>query len=283
MINLAGRVCGIGDEAAPGSRDQIRIHQQAGLTGVELRTVEGRGIHDLTTEEVGSLADSLAEARMVVPVVDTPLGSWAVSVGTDLDAEIDVLRRAARHASMLGCRRLRVMSYPNDGRAEPEWRAESLRRMRVLASIAEDLDVLLLHENCHGWGSQSHDHTLAMLSYVDSKRLRLVFDMGNGIAYGYEPVSFLREVLAWVDHVHVKDARKDPGDGAVFVMPGQGEADVAGCVRLLEQSGYRGWYSVEPHIALIPHLGVSADPARCQAVHRRYVQEFLDLVRGLDG
>ena len=39
------RVSGIGDEAAAGLADQIRVHTALGLPGLELRTVAGRGLH----------------------------------------------------------------------------------------------------------------------------------------------------------------------------------------------------------------------------------------------
>lgn len=275
---IAARVCGIGDEAAPGALEQIRLHAQLGLRGLELRTVDGFGLHELPERAANVLAEWIASVRLVVPVVDTPIGGWSVSVAIDLDDEIGLLVRCAQRAELFGCRRLRVMSYPNDGRPAAAWRAESIRRMRVLANVAADLDVVLLHENCHGWASQSVEHTSALLSEVDSPHLRLLFDIGNGVAYGYQSLPFLAAVLPWVEHVHVKDGRRDPGQDAVFGMPGQGTAQVEACVRLLEEAGYTGWYSVEPHLALIPHLGLSPDdPDRQAADYRSYVEEFVRL------
>ncbi|MGH9111975.1 MAG: tryptophan synthase subunit alpha [Acidimicrobiales bacterium] len=74
---------------------------------------------------------------------------------------------------------------------------EALRRMRVLGTVAADLGVALLHENCQGWAGQSAWHTLDMLHATDQDNLRLVFDLGNGLAYGYETVPFLKAVLPW--------------------------------------------------------------------------------------
>ena len=275
---IAARVCGIGDEAAPGASEQIRVHTRLGLGGLELRTVDGFGVHELPEPAAQVLAGRIASAGLAVPVVDTPIGGWSVSLATDLDDEIGLLVRSARRAQLFGCRRLRVMSYPNDGWPEAAWRAESIRRMRVLTSVAADLDVVLLHENCHGWASQGIEHTRVLLSEVDSPHLRLLFDIGNGVAYGYQSLPFLAAVLPWVEHVHVKDGRRDPGRDAVFGLPGRGTAQVQGCVRLLEERGYTGWYSVEPHLALIPHLGLApGDPDRQAAGYHGYVEEFMRL------
>jgi len=137
---------------------------------------------------------------------------------------------------------------------------------------------VLLHENCHGWASQGYRQSIDMMTTVDSPALRLLFDTGNGLAYGYDGLAFLREVVELVEHVHVKDGRRDDDGGAVFGMPGEGTADLAGCVTTLEQHGYTGWYSIEPHVALIPHLGVSGDPALMRQAYVGYGRRLLNLL-----
>ncbi|MEU1006892.1 sugar phosphate isomerase/epimerase family protein [Streptomyces sp. NPDC005890] len=272
------RLCGIGDEAAPGLRDQIRIHRALGFPAIELRTLDGRWLHQLPEDAVRAAADSLAAAGLSVPVVDTPVGGWAVSVTGDFQAEVDTLRQAARRAQLLGCRALRVMSYPNDGLPQAEWRAEVFRRMRRLTAVAEDAEVVLLHENCHGWASQGARESVDLVTGIDSPSLRLLFDAGNGLAYGYESIGFLRETLPWVEHVHIKDGVRRTDGSAEFGLPGDGEAGLADCVELLESAGYRGWYSIEPHVALIPHLGITAESPVLEDAYTAYGRRFSALV-----
>lgn len=276
----ADRLCGIGDEAAPDLAGQLAIHHELGMGALELRTVDGLGLHELPPGDAADLARRTIVAGLRVPVVDTPVGSWSTTVGTGMDGELAALERSAKVASLLGCDRLRVMSYPNDGRPEREWRTESLRRMRTLTREAERLGVTLLHENCQGWGGQSAAHTVHMLEEVASPRLRLLFDTGNGLAYGYDSLDFLRRVLPWVEHVHIKDGIRSGGQ-AEFTMPGEGTAHVAACVRLLEEHGYRGYYSLEPHLAHIPHLGLSGDPAALADGYRAYTRRCASLL-GID-
>ncbi len=273
------RVSGIGDEAAASLADQIRVHRELRLPGLELRTVDGRGLHQLTDAEGALMAARVLASGLAVPVVDTPIGNWGTDVGAPLAPDLAILRRTAEIASLVGCRHLRVMSYPNDGRPEAEWREAALARLTRLTRLAEELDVVLLHENCHGWASQSATASLDLVTTVDSQHLKLLFDIGNGLAYGYEAVPFLRAVLPWVAHVHVKDGVRT-GDGAEFGVPGDGEAGVAECVRLLGEAGYDGWYSLEPHVAHIPHLGVTADPATLEAGYRTCAEKFLGLLDG---
>jgi sugar phosphate isomerase/epimerase len=269
------RVCGIGDEAAPGLADQLRIHADLGLPAIELRTVAGKWLHDLSDAEIKTLATEIEAASLTVPVVDTPLGGWSVTVGGDFDTELRLLDRYATVAQAVGCDWLRVMSYPNDGRPEAQWRAEALRRMARLVQLASDLGVSLLHENCHGWASQSAETTLEMLAETGGQ-LGLIFDVGNGLAYGYESVPFLKAVLPHVQHVHVKDGVR--GSTVAFGLPGEGEAGLADCVKVLDEAGYDGWYSMEPHVAHSPHLGVTGTPEELEAGYRACVEKFRWLI-----
>lgn len=273
------KVSGIGDEAAASLADQLRVHRELRLPGLELRTVEGRGLHQLTDAEAALMAAQVLASGLEVPVVDTPIGNWGTDIGAPLAPDLAILRRTAEVASLVGCRHLRVMSYPNDGRPEAEWRAAALTRLTRLTGLAEELDVVLLHENCHGWASRSSAAAVELVTFVDSQHLRLLFDIGNGLAYGYEAVPFLRAVLPWVAHVHVKDGVRTP-DGVEFGVPGDGAAGVAECVRLLTDAGYDGWYSLEPHVAHIPHLGVTADPATLESGYRTCAEKFLGLLDG---
>ena len=273
------RVSGIGDEAAADLADQIRIHTELGLQGLELRTVGGRGLHELTDAEAALMAARVLASGLEVPVAATPIGNWGTDIGAPLAPDLAILRRTADVASLVGCRHLRVMSYPNDGRADAEWRAAALIRLARLTLLAEELDVVLLHENCHGWASRSAAASLDLVTTVDSPHLRLLFDIGNGLAYGYDALPFLRDVLPWVEHVHVKDGVRTDS-GAEFGVPGDGEAGVADCLRLLDGAGYQGWYSLEPHVAHIPHLGVTADPATLEAGYRTCAEKFLRMLDG---
>jgi sugar phosphate isomerase/epimerase len=267
-------LCGIGDEAARSLPDQVRIHCELGLPGLELRTVDGRWIHELDEPAMERVVAEVRASGLTVPVVDTPLGGWSTTIATPVEDELAVLRVSAARALRLGCARLRCMSYPDDGRGDPEWEQEAVRRMRLLAREAVQLGVTLLHENCHGWASRSAERTLRMLERVDSDRLRLLFDAGNGVWYGYEGPDFLRQVLPHVDHVHLKDAVRDAAGEVSATAPGAGRARLAESLTELRAYGYRGWYSLEPHLVHMPHLAVTGDDAALESSYRDYVADL---------
>ncbi|GGR42531.1 hypothetical protein GCM10010497_52200 [Streptomyces cinereoruber] len=261
-LDLTGRITGIGDEAAPGLAGQIAVARELGWNSLELRSLDGTALADLPEPAVREAAGRLHAAGLGVVCLDSRIGNWARPVTGPFSADLEELERLAAYGRILGCRSLRVMSWTDGGLPEEEWAAGAIDRMRRLARRAESLGVELLHENCAGWAGSDAARTLRLLAEVDSPALRVLFDTGNGVPYGYDAHALLAELLPYVAHVHVKDAL--PGDRpgeAVYTLPGEGTARVADCVRLLEEYGYRGAYSLEPHLAVVPHEGVRGEDA----------------------
>ena len=139
---------------------------------------------------------------------------------------------------------------------------EVITRMKVLAKIAEDNGILLLHENCDNWGGRSFEHTLRLLDAVHSPGLRLVFDTGNPVfrkdirgepPFRYQNAwEFYRNVKEFIEYVHIKDGRMV--DGKVeFTFPGDGDGEVRKIVADLLGRGYDGGFSIEPHLAVVFH------------------------------
>jgi sugar phosphate isomerase/epimerase len=248
-----------------------------GLAGIELRATSGRLLHELSDGAFASLRAAITGRGLLVPVVCTPIGSWGRSLAHPIEDDLDLLRIYARRARALGCTRLRIMSYPNDGRADAAWREEVLTRLATLAAAAGQDGVMLLHENCSGWASQHADATVEMLEHVGDERLRLVFDVGNDAARGADGYAYLERVLPWVEHVHVKDVVFD-GRAARFVLPGDGDARVLDALALLSSSSFAGWISAEPHLANVPHMSQSAPDPILARTYRAAVGRLRELV-----
>lgn len=250
----AFRYAGIGDEAGPGIAEQISAVRALGWRTIELRTVDGVALADLAEPDFRRVADTLCTSGLEVVCLASRIGNWARPISGDLAIDLRELDTLAARCAMLGTRYIRIMSYPNDGRGEPEWRREVLDRVHRLTDRAERAGVVLLHENCAGWAGEHAERMLDLLATVDSPALRLIFDTGNGVAHGYPAYDLLAEIAPWVAHVHIKDAVRT-GTGPVYTLPGDGQARVAHCLRLLRQHGYGGVLSIEPHLALVPHEG----------------------------
>ncbi|MEU2631276.1 sugar phosphate isomerase/epimerase family protein [Kitasatospora sp. NPDC007106] len=251
------RFAGIGDEAAADLTGQLAALARLGWHHLELRTVDGQWIADLPEDAVRRIADRVAERGVRVVGAASRIGNWAGTVADPFDRDLDELTALGPRCAALGTRFVRVMSYPNAGLPEPEWRRLVLQRMRALTELADGLGLVLLHENCSGWAGGSAERMLDLVTTVDSPALRLLLDTGNGVPYGYDSHRMLLEVADHVAHVHVKDA-VGGADRTRYVPPGEGTARVADTLRLLLDRGWSGAWSLEPHLQVRPHEGLTA-------------------------
>ncbi|NUT99530.1 MAG: sugar phosphate isomerase/epimerase [Saccharothrix sp.] len=244
-------LAGITDEAAADLPGQLAALAELGWSAIELRTIDHRPVAELGDREFGEVAKALSDRGVRAVCLASRIGGFARPVTAPFEDDLAELDTLLARCGALGTPFVRVMSYPNDGLAEGRWRDLVLARLATLAELAASAGVVLVHENCAGWAASRADRVLELLAEVPG--LRLLFDTGNGVPHGYDAYALLEQVVAHVVHVHVKDAVGDR-----FVPPGQGAARVADCVALLRAHGYRGAWSLEPHVSLRP--GVSGAP-----------------------
>lgn len=145
---------------------------------------------------------------------------------------------------------IRIMSYPNDPKSpltEPEWRAEAIKRMRVLTMLAEDAGIILVHENCSGWGGLYAKTATYCTARSTAGALKVVFDTGNPVTYGQNTWDYYEAVKKDIVYVHIKDAKKIDGEDH-YTYCGDGEGYVREVVGDLLKNGYAGGISIEPHL-----------------------------------
>ncbi|MEU5694080.1 TIM barrel protein [Actinosynnema sp. NPDC020468] len=250
---MPGELAGLTDEAAPDLATQLAVLDELGWSAIELRTVDHVPIAALTDRAFAAVADALAVRGVRTVGVASRIGGWCRPVTGPFADDLAELEVLSRRCAVLGTRYVRIMSYPNDGLPERQWRERAVARVAVLAELAGAAGLVLLHENCAGWVGGDPRRTLDLLGEVASPALKLLFDTGNGVAHGYDGYALLAQVVDHVAHVHVKDATPEG-----FVPPGEGDARVADCVALLRAEGYRGAWTLEPHLAALPHPAAPA-------------------------
>ncbi|MEU5849139.1 sugar phosphate isomerase/epimerase family protein [Saccharopolyspora shandongensis] len=250
-------LAGIGDEAAVDLTDQIAAIHELGWSAIELRTVDAIALGDLDTPQFAAMRSAIRAAELDVVCLASRIGNWARPITAPFSDDLRELDVLAEQCAELETQFIRIMSYPNDGLPDTEWRDRALDRVARLTERAAEHGVVLVHENCAGWAGDDADRMLRLVTEVDSPSLRLLFDTGNGIDHSYDAHQLLERILPHVAHVHVKDAVGSPGN-AEYVLPGDGNARVADCLRQLLAAGYRGPLSIEPHLATRPHEGLRA-------------------------
>ena len=278
------KFAGFADEVSLDLGQQISALLGLGWPALEVRLV-GKGLHfdDLTEAQFEAVYEQLRSAGIQIVAYGSQIGNWSRKISGSFDLDLTELRRIVPRMHRTGTRIVRIMSYPNDGWNECEWRTEVIRRLRELSRIAEATGVILGHENCDGWMGQGPDATLACLEEVGSPALKLIFDTGNPVTAGQDPWAFYQAVRDHLVHVHIKDYCRDasvPG-GYRATFPGAGEGRVRDIVADLKRRDYEGWWSIEPHILSVIHEGRDAtgQEDKAREVFLEYGKAFEELYR----
>jgi len=274
---------GFADEAAKGIDGQIEATKTLGWKFIESRTIDGQNIHDISDEQFDAVCEKLAAAGIRINCFGSAIANWASKLSDPVDICIGQLKRAIPRMHALGAALIRIMSFNvSESESRPENSAvagEVIRRIGMLAKIAEDGGVTLVHENCNTWGGRSWAHTLRLLDAVRSSALKLVFDTGNPVAEkdvrGEEPYryqnswEFYDNVKDHVAYVHIKDGRIIDGK-MTYTFAGDGDGCVERILADLKRRGYDGGLSIEPHLAVVPHD--SSVKAGDQIMFENYVE-----------
>ena len=275
---------GIADEAARDIETQISAHVELGWKHIELRLVNGCNVAgELSDAEFEHVCAALESERMTVTCFASRIANWSRHIDGDFALDIDDLKASIPRMNRLGVRPIRVMSWVGEGVSESRWRRESIRRMRKLAKIAEDGDVLLCHENCTGWGGLSVQNMLELREEVASPAFVLLYDIGNTLSHGLDPEHFFGGIRHEFVYVHVKDVkrRQSGGPSDLYAFCGEGDANVRGYLqKIIAEDGYDGVVSIEPHVAAVVHRsGEQASPEQMYRSYVKYGTMLNDMIR----
>ena len=261
-------LAGIADEAGASIEKQIEAHRKLDWRYIEIREVDGKNLIDVDEIKFNQIAKKLDEAGIQVCCFASQIANWERNISGDFTLDVEELRRAISQMHRLGTKYIRIMSYPNDNWSKSDWRKEVMKRLKELARIAEDGGVILAHENCSGWGGQGPEEALDIIETVNSPNLRFLLDTGNKPHGNGTPRDIYQKVRDYIVHVHIKDYKGKEGNR--FVFPGEGDCQVEKIIEVLLSSGYKGGFSIEPHMASIIHLGKKVEDP--EAAYRLYLE-----------
>ena len=275
---------GISDEAGQDIATQIKAHQELGWRHLELRVIDGVNLTQVDDAIFDAVYGAVTDAGLNVSCFASAIANWARPITCDPAVDVNDLKQAVPRMKRFGTTFIRVMSYPNDPDNpvdEQTWRNESIKRMKQLARIAEDSGIVLVHENCSGWGGLSAENSNILLREVDSPALKVVFDTGNPVTYGQNAWEYYQAVFSDIVYVHIKDAHKVNGEDQ-YCMCGDGDGYVKEIIADLLKRGYDGGFSIEPHLAAVIHSGQQAESAeRLYQSYTDYGRRLMEIVEAV--
>ena len=248
---------GFSDEISPDFTTQCEVAAGLGLKFLEVRSAWEVNILDLDEAQLDTMKKTMADLGLGVSSIGSPIGK--VFLDDDFDAHLARMRHAAEVAAYFEAPYIRVFSFfLRPGQDPAEHRDEVVTRMRALTRIAEEADVVLLHENEKEIYGDVPERCLDIARSVDSPHLKLAWDAANFVQVGVHPFTdgyaMLRRHLAYIQ---IKDALF--ADDSV-VPAGQGDGEVVRTIQALHHDGFDGFFSLEPHLAVAGAAGGFSGP-----------------------
>ena len=137
---------GFSDEISQDIDRQFSHLNHLGISYFEPRGVNGTNISALSDEQVAELVQKMEQYGIRASSIGSPIGK--ISITDPMEPHLELLKRTIRIAKALGTRRIRIFSfYMPDGEDPAPYREEVMKRMRQMTDVAEQEDILLLHEN----------------------------------------------------------------------------------------------------------------------------------------
>jgi len=249
-------VSGFGDEISADPREQLAVLGSLGITHLDLRAAWGRNVLDFTDDDVARLKSELGSAGARVAMIASPIGK------SDVDREAAYeegrLETAIRLADQFETPLIRVFSFYLPNTTREACRDAVLDRLGRWAERAGRAGKMLLLENeLNLWGERP-EQCAELLGTIDSAHLRMSLDTGNFASIGLPSHdAAYGQLRPGLVHCQIKDVRT--ADRAV-VPAGEGDGQIPEILAALVRDDYRGYLSLEPHLALAGKAGGFSGP-----------------------
>ena len=230
------------DEYADDLKEQCEALSGFGIGNIELRGVNGKNISVLTESEVKETKKILDDYGIEVSSIGSPLGK--IDIKGDLNGHYETAKRVYETANILGAKNVRIFSFYSKETPFDKCNSEIYAGLEKLVDLSDDTGLTLCHENEALIYGESPEKCLEIAEYFGG-RIKCVFDMGNFVLDGYEPLSAYKLLFDYIEYFHIKDAFFT---GAI-VPAGKGEAKIKEILDDYKQNGRKDTFiTLEPHL-----------------------------------
>ena len=230
------------DEYADSLKEQCEALNKFGIENIELRGVNGKNVSVLTPNEVKDAKKTLDDYGIKVSSIGSPLGK--IDIGGDLSGHLETAKRVYETANVLGAKNVRIFSFYSKNAPFDKCKSEIYAGLEKLVDLSDDTGLTLCHENEALIYGESPEKCLEIAEYFGG-RIKCVFDMGNFVLDGYEPMSAYKLLSDYIEYFHIKDALY----AGAIVPAGKGEAKIKEILDDYKENGRKDTFiTLEPHL-----------------------------------
>ncbi|KLU56917.1 sugar phosphate isomerase [Paenibacillus sp. VT-400] len=210
------------------------------------------------------------EIKAVAKEVGIDISNYAIganfAVQEDAEALEQEIQNVMRHVDVAAALGVKLMRHDVAFRPAPEGTVaqfeidlpELVKACQRIADYAAGFGITTSVEN-HGYYVQSSERIQRLLHETARSNFKTTLDVGNFLCVDEDPVSAVKNNIPYASIVHAKDfywrpSYRNPGEGWFQTshgnylrgaIVGHGDIDMPEVFRVLKQSGYDGYISVE--------------------------------------
>lgn len=189
--------------------------------------------------------------------------NFITSTNEEYENEIERVKKQVDIANLLGVKLMRhdVASRPINETSIEQFEKDLpkiVRACRQVADYAATFGITTSVEN-HGYFIQASDRVRTVINHVDRTNFKTTLDVGNFMCVDEDSVSAVKKNISLASMIHIKDfylrpSYNNPGEGWFpttagnylrGAIVGHGDIDMREIVKIIKQSGYDGYVSVE--------------------------------------
>ena len=236
---------GFSDEIDKSVDIQFEVLNKLNINYFEPRGIDGKNISTLTDEEVKVLKEKMDKAGIKVSSIGSPIGKMKIEEA--FDDHFVLFQRVVEIAKALDTKFIRMFSFYHEGGDNwtAEEREEVLKRLRQMIEYAKSQDIILLHENEKGIYGDTADRCADLMKELYCENFKYVFDPANFVQCAQDTKYAYELLKDYIAYMHIKDALMENGR---VVPAGLGDGNVEYVLGKVLESGYEGFFSLEPHL-----------------------------------
>ncbi len=211
-----------------------------GYNGIEIRGILG----ELYAPEMEPFsAAHIEETKQRLKRLSLEIPCLASSCNLNDDADVDKAKAYVDTASAIGTPYIRLLGDLSPAPSGDISLKVIASNLEEIAIYAKDKNVMPLIET-NGFFAKTKALG-AMFKSFDHPNVGILYDIHHPYRFfGEEPAYTIDNLGPFIKHVHIKDSVME-GKKVRYKMVGEGDLPVAKTIRLLENAGYKGHYSLE--------------------------------------
>lgn len=236
---------GFADEIDPALTKQMEVIKKLGMSHIEMRGVNGKGLVEYSVAEAREIKKQLDDNGIRLSSLGSPIGK--IKITEDFEPHFELYKHTVELAHLMETPYIRMFSFfMPEGQDPARYRNQVMEQLGRFADYAKQNGVCLLHENEKDIYGDIAPRCLEIMQLYYGAHFQAVFDFANFVQCKQDTLEAYELLKPYIRYVHIKDAVWATGD---VVPAGMGDGHVAEILKKLKDSGYQGYLSLEPHLS----------------------------------